>query len=298
MIKGAKKFGGVTLLEAKRNGAYPHCHTLYVEDGEGLLVDPACRREQLEAVRDNGGAGVIINSHAHVDHVLFNSMFPGSEVWAHEADAPAIESPEEMRARGMKEKFPKEISEAQTSMLREKYGYRGTRVTRFLRDGEELRIGGTLIRIIHSPGHTPGHIFVHFPEIRLLFLGDITFTQFGPWYGCRVANIDDLLASIDRAVGIDADWYVPAHGGPVYDDIKGLAKEYSGVVLRREAEILDAIGGGATLDELADKKLIYRKSSAPEAVARAVEKSVMIKHLERLEAAGRVALDGDRYVKL
>ena len=48
-------------------------------------------------------------------------------------------------------------------------------IERLLNDGAELRLGETVIRLIHTPGHTPGSASLYIPDARLLLSGDTLF---------------------------------------------------------------------------------------------------------------------------
>lgn len=48
-------------------------------------------------------------------------------------------------------------------------------IGQLLNDGEELHLGKTAIRLIHTPGHTPGSASFYIPEAELLLCGDTLF---------------------------------------------------------------------------------------------------------------------------
>jgi hydroxyacylglutathione hydrolase len=68
------------------------------------------------------------------------------------------------------------------------------RIDRRLREGEELRCGGARLRVIHTPGHTPGSISLLLG--RLVLTGDTLFNG-GPG---RTAAPPDLLTEIESIV--------------------------------------------------------------------------------------------------
>ena len=59
--------------------------------------------------------------------------------------------------------------------------------------GDIIRLGDTEIKVLHTPGHTPGHLSFFIPEHRLLFTADVDLTRFGPFYGHDFANINDFI---------------------------------------------------------------------------------------------------------
>lgn len=48
-------------------------------------------------------------------------------------------------------------------------------IERLMNDGDEVSLGQTAIRFIHTPGHTPGSSSLYIPDAQLLFSGDTLF---------------------------------------------------------------------------------------------------------------------------
>ena len=48
-------------------------------------------------------------------------------------------------------------------------------IGQLLNDGDQLRLGDTIIRLIHTPGHTPGSASFFIPDAQLLLCGDTLF---------------------------------------------------------------------------------------------------------------------------
>ncbi|MBR7828478.1 MBL fold metallo-hydrolase [Actinospica sp. MGRD01-02] len=44
-----------------------------------------------------------------------------------------------------------------------------------LSDGQELTVGGTTLRVLHTPGHAPGGVCLYAPELSAVFTGDTLF---------------------------------------------------------------------------------------------------------------------------
>ncbi len=72
---------------------------------------------------------------------------------------------------------------------------------RTLEGGEMLRVGGTELRAIHTPGHSPGSTCLHAPELSAVFSGDTLF-QGGPGAtGRSYSDFPTILASISEKLG-------------------------------------------------------------------------------------------------
>jgi cyclase len=78
--------------------------------------------------------------------------------------------------------------------------------------GEEtLRVGGRTVQLIEvGPAHTQGDLLVYLPDEKVLFAGDVVFIGSTPvmWAG----PIENLLAALDRILGMDVELVVPGHG--------------------------------------------------------------------------------------
>lgn len=63
-----------------------------------------------------------------------------------------------------------------------------------LSDGDVLRVGGTEIRVLHTPGHAPGAVCFHVPDLGVVFTGDTLF-QGGP--GATGRSYSDFPTIVD-----------------------------------------------------------------------------------------------------
>ena len=55
----------------------------------------------------------------------------------------------------------------------------------YLADGQDLQIGSLLVKVLHTPGHSPGHVMFHLPEKQTLIGGDLIIG------GSIIATLDD-----------------------------------------------------------------------------------------------------------
>lgn len=125
-----------------------------------LLIDPAAPDKKLiEIIKDNNlQVTAIVNTHGHGDHIGGNSYFKdafGCPIMIHEDDA------------NMLINNKKNLSE-----------FMGTPMTsypadRLLKDNDIIEMGPDKIRVIHTPGHTPGGICLLVD--KLLISGDTLF---------------------------------------------------------------------------------------------------------------------------
>jgi glyoxylase-like metal-dependent hydrolase (beta-lactamase superfamily II) len=85
------------------------------------------------------------------------------------------------------------------------------RVDGRLHDGEEIQVGGVRVRVLHTPGHTPGSISLRVG--RVLISGDTLFNG-GPGRTAAAADLQTELRSIaEQLLGLPPETIVwPGHG--------------------------------------------------------------------------------------
>jgi hydroxyacylglutathione hydrolase len=97
------------------------------------------------------------------------------------------------------------------------YGFPPARVfapSRWLQDGDTVTLGGHTLNVRHCPGHTPGHVVFHAPDIARAFVGDVLFAGSIGRTDFPQGNHEDLIASIKTRLwpmGNDTV-FIPGHG--------------------------------------------------------------------------------------
>ncbi len=288
--------GDIVFIEGEAGARFPDANSLFVDDDIPTMIDPATRAADLERYDREKGVRLVIDTHYHVDHTRYNRLFPEAEIVAHTADAPGIESPDEQaRLVGMAG-HPREASWRKG--LRELFGYAQMPVARRITGGEEICLGKNTVRLIHTPGHTPGHLCVQFLEKKAVYLADIDLTRFGPWYANRYSDIDDFLESIELIKGLDADvWYTAHEEGVIQGDITERLDTFAQVIHDRDHRLLEFLSAQRTLPEMVDEAIIYRKPWEPDWMFEFFEGMMVKKHLERLERKGLATRTDDRWLR-
>lgn len=97
-----------------------------------------------------------------------------------------------------------------------------------LDEGDELTYGGHTLRVIDTPGHTPGHVCLYEPDRHWLFSGDHVLFHISPNI-CRWTlvpdSLGDYLKSLDKIRDLPVDLLLPAH------------REETGVLAQRVDEL-------------------------------------------------------------
>ncbi len=283
-----------------RGGKYPTCHSVFIDDEVRAVIDPGSDEDKLLAINRERPIQVLINSHCHEDHFLFNSRFPDADLWVPRLEAAGFRDIDAFFDQFYESgSIDEETKAAWDTFFTDVVRYQPREPDRLLEDGEDLVFGETRARVLHTPGHSPGHLAFHFPEERVLYLADLDLVKFGPYYGDKGSSIDDTIASLRRVAAIDVDVYLVAHGREgVFDGDPAHIQRYLDVIYTREERLLTLLASGPrNLDEITAEGIIYggRSLSAGAWELTLSERIMMDKHLQRLEGLGTVRQEGGLY---
>jgi len=165
-----------------------------VESGGGAwIVDPGSEAERIAAICEKAGAvprGILL-THAHFDHVgaveRLQKAYSGLAVYLGKADFPVISHPFNQ--------MPPEYPPAP--------------VPSNLVAAEELEG----VRVIPTPGHTPGGVCYYFEEDGVLFSGDTLFAGSVGRTDLPGGDMATLMASLAKLTELPDDTFViPGHG--------------------------------------------------------------------------------------
>ena len=283
----------IWLIEGGKGGRYPYSHSLYIRDGGGILVDCGSDYETIARIRREEGLAAVLMTHYHEDHFLFLHRFPDVAVWASDGDAPALESFDVFL-----DWYGVDGTDSEPffrKLFAEKFPYAPRAVARRIRDGERIRLGRTEAVAVVAPGHTPGHLCLHFPADGILFMADYDLTAFGPWYGDTPGSIDAFRRSARRLAEIGAPVNVVSHEEPVHrGDIRGRTEAYLAAIDRREEALRAHLREPRTREEIVAARIVYGKERTGPWFDYG-EWALLSKHLERMGASGEVLRADGRY---
>ena len=202
--------------------------TLVLDDENGnTLVDTGLpgQEEAIGTALADAGVGVrdlsrIIFTHQDLDHVGSGAALvrqSGARVLAHPADAPYIEG--DLRPL----KVTPEMLERRPQMRELLQRLEPVGVDELLEDGGRLDLVGG-IRVIFTPGHTPGHLSLYMERSKVLVAGDALTAEGGSLNGPNPsATLDTGQAarSVSRLAELDVQTVVCYHGGVVSEDANG-----------------------------------------------------------------------------
>lgn len=86
--------------------------------------------------------------------------------------------------------------------------------TRWLEDGDTVELAGQVLNVRHCPGHTPGHVVFHSPQMQRAFVGDVLFAGSIGRTDFPGGDFDTLIASITERLWPMGDdtVFIPGHG--------------------------------------------------------------------------------------
>lgn len=289
-----KSFGPVVFLPGVNAANYPNSNSVYVA-GAGILVDAGADGRRYRELRAGPGIDELWLSHWHEDHLTHIDALDGIPIRQMAMEAEPLASLDAfLDWYGIAQP---EYRAYWRANLVDNFHFRPRRAAKHFRAGEIIELGVCSVEIIHTPGHTPGHLAFFFREPGVLFMGDYDLTRFGPWYGDRDSSIDEVIASIERLRRVEARVWLTSHGEGCFESPPGeLFDRYLAVIDEREGKLLDYLGGSPrNMDDIAAQHIVYRKPREPKAFFDWGERALMGKHLERLTRAGRLTNDEGRY---
>lgn len=165
------------------------------------------------------------------------------------------------------------------------HAYRAEGAERGLADGEVLEAGSVRIHTVHTPGHTPDHVCFLLEGEGRLFTGDVVLGRGTSIIDPPEGDMATYLRSLRALLELRPRTIYPGHG-PVVFDAPSRLEEYLTHRLRREDQVVAALGSGPrSPEELVPG--IYG-DEVPEAMFPAAARSVLA-HLLKLEREDRVA---------
>lgn len=142
-----------------------NCYILGCEETrKGIVIDPGGDPVKIIAAVERLELSIlhIINTHGHFDHIGANRAVKerlGADLLIHADDAPML---------------------GRAADIARSYGIQGENSPQpdtFLTDGMEIVFGKQLMKVLHTPGHTPGGCCFYFEAEKVVITGDTLFAD-------------------------------------------------------------------------------------------------------------------------
>ncbi|WP_335999964.1 MBL fold metallo-hydrolase [Halorientalis halophila] len=228
---------------------------------DAMLVDPADRTDDLDAILADATVSHVAVTHHHPDHVGAVADYADScdaTLWA--------------RA-GRADEFERTV---------------GTAPDRLFRPGDSIETDQGPVRILDTPGHAPEH--VAFVWDRGALVGDLAVAAGSVVVGAPEGDMRAYVTSLRRLRARGFETLYPGHG-PVIEDPGGTLDRLIEHRLDREDRVRRAVTaeGARTVDEVLDAA--YDKDLTG---VRDLARATVAAHLEKLAVEMDLDFDGER----
>jgi len=231
-----------------------------------LLVDPAGRTDELDALAAEREVGHVAVTHHHPDHVGAVADYAerhDATVWARVGRAEALETAA------------------------------GVAPDRTVAEGTRIATGDGPVRVVDTPGHAPEHVAFAAADgdESMLVGGDLAVAEGSVVVGAPEGDVRAYLTSLRRVHVMGPDRLLPGHGPAVEGTaVRDTAARLIAHRLDRERRVREAVEAGAEtvsgVTSAAYEKGLSGVRDLAEATVRA--------HLEKLAVEGRIRWNGER----
>jgi len=180
-----------------------NCTLIWCEETKkAAVVDPGGDVDRILAAIEQEGVELekILLTHAHLDHIGGTAELAAKT--GVQVEGPHIE-----------DKFWIDGLEEQCSM----FGFpkvEGFTPDRWLVEGNDVQVGNQSLSVLHTPGHTPGHVVFFHPGELLAMVGDVLFQGSIGRTDFPKGDHPTLISSIREKLfplGDDVE-FIPGHG--------------------------------------------------------------------------------------
>ncbi|WP_320129798.1 MBL fold metallo-hydrolase [uncultured Sphaerochaeta sp.] len=196
------------IISEYRHWEETHCYLINGSE-RSLLIDTGlgiCNiYEEVKKLTDKPITAVA--THIHWDHIGGHGYFP--DFFAHEAELNWLNGEFPLSMEQIKGMVVDRCTLPEGYDVDNYEFFQGT-PTRVLKDGDEIDIGGRCIKVLHTPGHSPGHMCFWEEARKYLFTGDLVYkdTLFAYYPS---TDPQAYLDSLEKIAALPVERVFPAH---------------------------------------------------------------------------------------
>lgn len=196
------------IISEYRHWEETHCYLLEGKE-RCLLIDTGlgiCNiSEEVKKLTDKRITAVA--THIHWDHIGGHQYYP--DFYAHEAELDWLTGGFPLSMETIRDMVTDRCDLPEGYQVNTYQFFQGV-PTRVLKDGDTIDLGGRKITVLHTPGHSPGHICFWEADRGYLFTGDLVYkdTLFAYYPS---TDPQAYLASLKKIAALPAKRIFPAH---------------------------------------------------------------------------------------
>ncbi|MBI4333947.1 MAG: MBL fold metallo-hydrolase [Chloroflexi bacterium] len=186
--------------------AGPSLGLIVTRQGNILIDSPDSPTECVhwrQEAETRGRVKYLVNTDGHPDHYFGDYFLPGTLI--------ATSGARDVMAGTTKAEVVARVKKVDPDGLKLMARYKVKLPAITFREGTlELHLGGLLVRLVHTGGHSPNLLAIHVPQEKVIFVGDNINWR----HKTRLHDADPVkwLASLEWVKSLDVDTIVPGHG--------------------------------------------------------------------------------------
>lgn len=194
-----------TIISSVVGPLQTNCYILVCEETfEALIVDPGFTDEEWSKIfnkirKSKVHITHIINTHGHADHISGNFRVKDAThatLMVHYEDADMLTDP----IKNLSVVFGLNVTSPPPDLT--------------LRGDEDIEVGSLKLKVLHTPGHTPGSVSLYCKSLGIIFTGDTLFAGSIGRADLPGSSYRELISSIRRKLFTLPDETIvyPGHG--------------------------------------------------------------------------------------
>jgi glyoxylase-like metal-dependent hydrolase (beta-lactamase superfamily II) len=204
---------------------------LFLGETKALLYDTGNDSIEIQEVIApllQGRALEVLNTHLHGDHIARNQVFSLLAIETPEVDEHCGLDDDDFHQNEAPCQNPKDYTPPEDQML---FGFRSFQVSRVVRDGYQLDLGGRQILVLETPGHSETSITLYDKTHQLLFTGDTLYPgdnpplihpEVGSSFGAYLTTAQRYLTlspKIELVIGAHGEGVMPVRSLQAFFDL-------------------------------------------------------------------------------